>query len=770
VIPRRAAAFFVLVAAVFLWFHLRYIQTSLEDLDSVNFALGVRHFDVAEHQPHPPGYPLYILIAKAIHAAIRSEAAALSVLSIVAGSLGIFAAALLFARIARAAGDAGPWWAGGTLVAVTSPMYWFTAARPLSDMTGLAAALGVQALILAAETPRALVAAAFAAAFAAGIRSQIVWLTAPLLAFRIVERLHHGVDGRTDVSRSRNDQPSVSLASTVAAVIGSYAAGILLWFIPLVIAAGGPAAYWKALAFQGSADIGDIQMLATRHGVRDIRDALYYAFVAPWATTTGAAAVLALAVVGAVWAAIRRPRALWLLSAAFGPYFVFDLLFQETFTSRYALPLVLPIAFLAANGARVLPWRSGAVALAALCVFDAHTGGRSVAAFARVKPPAFALLDDMGDASRRTVDRLPPPVLAMDRGQSISFRRPMLWEHDHLPTFERVLPAPPQHEWLEAVKYWTGGGRAPVWFVVDPKRSMMDLVQHGSPIRYQWTLPTPVLISGARPDEVDWYRVEAPEWFVGEGWALTPEAAGVADSDHRGPSRGGIDAWISGAAIPGNLVIGGRNLGSVPAHLRIVGTTLYSIVPTRDLVVAPGFFLQLLRLTTDVVPHGGDKLHVSAPPDDQIAIEQFDVSAARTLLGYGAGWHEQELDPRSGRRWRWLSERGQLQLVWPARERPEFATKPQAPRRVLLHLEGESPRRYFSRGSRLIVRAADHVLFDEVLATDFVRDIPLPDGTKTISLETDQTYVPAEGRSLRRSPDHRRLGLRIFTCELRRIS
>ena len=59
-----------LLAVVFFSFHLRYLPASLEDLDSINFALGVRHFDVAEHQPHPPGYPVYIAAAKAINAAI----------------------------------------------------------------------------------------------------------------------------------------------------------------------------------------------------------------------------------------------------------------------------------------------------------------------------------------------------------------------------------------------------------------------------------------------------------------------------------------------------------------------------------------------------------------------------------------------------------------------------------------------------------------------------------------------------------------------------
>ena len=57
-------AFPVGLAIVFLVLHLPYLPASLEDLDSVNFALGVRDFDVAHHQPHPPGYPVFILLAK----------------------------------------------------------------------------------------------------------------------------------------------------------------------------------------------------------------------------------------------------------------------------------------------------------------------------------------------------------------------------------------------------------------------------------------------------------------------------------------------------------------------------------------------------------------------------------------------------------------------------------------------------------------------------------------------------------------------------------
>ncbi len=90
----------------------------------------------------------------------------------------------------------------------------------------------------------------------------------------------------------------------------------------------------------------------------------------------------------------------------------------------------------------------------------------------------------------------------------------------------------------------------------------------------------------------------------------------------------------------------------------------------------------------------------------------------------------------------------------------------------MLHVEGESPEKYFSKPSRLVIRVGGTVAFDDALSSDFAIDVNVPaalvDGggaETTILLETDQVYVPAE-RSFR-SRDRRHLGLRIFRCELR---
>src|SRR5262249_27851597 len=174
------------------------------------------------------------------------------------------------------------------------------------------------------------------------------------------------------------------------------------------------------------------------------------------------------------------------------------------------------------------------------------------------------------------------------RRSMFDFRRPIVWVEGAMPLVARQLPAPPQHEWLEAVKYWNDGGRAPVWFVVDPKRAAIDLVQHRAPVRYRWPLAFPALVSGARPDEMDWYSVDRPEWYVGEGWGLTPEASGVAYADRRGLAHGPIRAWIRADAKM--LAIGGRNLEPT-LESRLEMTLGGARVASSGLEIAPGSFL-----------------------------------------------------------------------------------------------------------------------------------------------------------------------------------
>src|SRR5688572_7647285 len=141
---RRALA---ALAMAFALSHLPYLVSTLEDIDSVNFALGIRDFDVASHRPHPPGYPIYIALGK-IGVAVSSpfsgnappsaiEARTLSALSLIGALVAIVLLYRVFANCssAPARGDliTPPWRAfdaralAATALAVAAPLFWYLA-------------------------------------------------------------------------------------------------------------------------------------------------------------------------------------------------------------------------------------------------------------------------------------------------------------------------------------------------------------------------------------------------------------------------------------------------------------------------------------------------------------------------------------------------------------------------------------------------------------------------------------------------------------------
>jgi hypothetical protein len=760
------------LALAFLVAHVPVLPATLEDIDSVNFALGLRDFNLFEHRPHPPGYPIYIGLGKAavfVSERIASfparsalEGRTLAWLSLLLGALALPLLYRLFSCLDRSDVDrlARPWdrlnlrALAATVLTVACPLFWYMAARPMSDMVGLAAALAAQVCLALAwwrqrpapdgdrrlgpdamgASGRMIVLGALLAGIAIGFRTQTTWLTVPLLLGIFVDRIGRGVAG---------------------AMLGSaltFGVGVLAWGVPLLVAAGGSDRYLAALGRQAGEDFAGVEMLYLNPSPRVAAFAVLRTFVYPWDSVPLAIIVLVLAAFGAVVLLIRDRRTLVAVTLLSVPYLVFHLLFQDTVFVRYALPLVPVVAFLAVRGASILGPHVGVAAAAALAVWSLSLAIPVLAAYAAEPSPTTRALDAMRQEIQKSGQ---PGGLAMHQ----AFQRPLAAED--VPV-TRVLRSPPRREWLEAVRYWREGSSAPLWLLADPARTDLALVDPGSRrdrTSFAWAFNSLSTIGGMRPSAVAWHRLKAPGWFAAEGWSLTPETAGMSGLMGRGPHLGPITAWVRRRTERARVMVGGRNLtggGGAGATftLRLDGVE----AATWD--VAPGFFLRVIELPAGTLVGEGvfSRLTIESRPATEggppTAIEQFDLQSEGTpIWGFGEGWHEAEFDPVRGP-WRWTSDRAVLVV--------DGATTPLELRMVV-----DSPLRYFDGPVHVRITAGTRTLanlmVDEGSTELSVGLSPEALASGTLAIETDQTFIPAERSGV---PDHRRLGLRVLSLDL----
>jgi len=92
---------FVVALAIFVAStRLLAVSHSMWDWDEALFASGLRHYDVAQHHPHPPGFPLFFAFAKLARLVLRDDFHALRAISVLA-SFFIFPAIFALARSLR---------------------------------------------------------------------------------------------------------------------------------------------------------------------------------------------------------------------------------------------------------------------------------------------------------------------------------------------------------------------------------------------------------------------------------------------------------------------------------------------------------------------------------------------------------------------------------------------------------------------------------------------------------------------------------------------
>jgi predicted secreted protein len=216
-----------------------------------------------------------------------------------------------------------------------------------------------------------------------------------------------------------------------------------------------------------------------------------------------------------------------------------------------------------------------------------------------------------------------------------------------------------------------------------------------------------------------------------------------------------------------SIMIGGFHLG--PAEdppTEITATIDDHVVDTWvfDHAAAGASFLRFLRVTTGVGSSLDPFAHlrltaratVVGRPTPEVAIRQFDAQSTdvRPLMGFGDGWHEAEANPATGLSWRWTSQQATVRV--------------ESARDVVLVVRGESPLKYFDAPPTVRITVGDRLLAEYQPTTDFqwrvaVTATALANADGAITITTDKVYLPGQAEG---TADPRRLGLRVFSCEV----
>src|SRR5580765_621608 len=213
-----------------LWFavavalsRFTFRSNELYNIDSVNFALAIRHFDPRVHQPHPPGYFLYISLARLVNLLAHNANLALVLISIAAscGAIGlIYLLAFEWFGLTEAR--------FASLIFLFSPLGWFYGTVALTYIVEafFSALVGYLCWRALGGSLRAVFASAIALGASAGIRPSSFLFLAPLFFFSLYR---------------------LPLRRKLAGIL-TLLATLVAWFLPMILLSGGFASYFGALS------------------------------------------------------------------------------------------------------------------------------------------------------------------------------------------------------------------------------------------------------------------------------------------------------------------------------------------------------------------------------------------------------------------------------------------------------------------------------------------------------------------------------------------
>lgn len=182
-LSRRQRTIVIVLAVLCAATRLLALARSFWDWDEALFMLGMRDYDVTQHQPHPPGFPVYIAMAKLLRVFVASDFRALQAVNLIAAML-VFPAVFFFARELRFRFSTS---AIAGLLFAFFPNVWFFGGGAFSDVPSIVLVLFAVTLLLRGVRDRnAYFLGTLLLALAIGIRPQnfLIGLVPGLIATR----------------------------------------------------------------------------------------------------------------------------------------------------------------------------------------------------------------------------------------------------------------------------------------------------------------------------------------------------------------------------------------------------------------------------------------------------------------------------------------------------------------------------------------------------------------------------------------------------------
>jgi hypothetical protein len=221
--PRTDLALALCLAALTAASRIPFRSRLLPTWDAIQFALALREYDLVKHQPHPPGYILYVALGRAVNALAADPAATLTWLAVAASAVTVF----LAYRLA--------WTLYGRPTAVltalglaASPLFWFygLVGLPYTAEAALATLVAAAVWRLRHGRPVDVAWSAIVLGLAGGVRQSVLLLLFPLWAGAI----------------------RVALPGWRPLLIGLGVLGLTVaaWLVPMIWLAGGATVYLTA--------------------------------------------------------------------------------------------------------------------------------------------------------------------------------------------------------------------------------------------------------------------------------------------------------------------------------------------------------------------------------------------------------------------------------------------------------------------------------------------------------------------------------------------